>query len=144
MKTKLTPKNLPEFRSRFGTFHDSVIHRMQHDMFTGYGAGNMKIIIGTFDIQDASRKNWFNLVLDIEGVSEYIIIKRRNHYDGIIYRLNVDFFDDEIYFDFVPRTESPTQPDDYTGNIQVNSKELVIVARKCFWSVEPYEELARQ
>src|SRR5688572_15301583 len=101
MRNELTSDNLSNFRQRFGTFHDGVIHRVEYHAFTRTFK-RARVIVGTVDLQFLPEHKWLNLIIEIEGVREIVLKDPSNYYLGVIFALRIDFFDNEFYIDFYP------------------------------------------
>lgn len=140
MLEELLPHNLAEFTERFGTFHDAVIHEIRLDLFSKTKPYKIVVTIGTRDWKSETGDEWINLTLEIEAVSRFYLKKEKIYDFAIIYKLNIGFFDNEIYLDFFPFNLEPTEPDDFEDIPNIEGSLFVVVGRQCFWSTSPYIE----
>lgn len=139
MRKELSPTTIAEFEQRFGTFHDAVIHKVEFELFSRSEPYTVKITVGTQDLTLDPPDHWINLTFEIIGATKFILEKGRRYNVSIIFHLNIDFFDDEIYLDFFPFTEDPTSPDDY-WNIEGRGTSIFTIAgKRCYWQESPYK-----
>jgi hypothetical protein len=135
-KFELNENTLPEFKTRFRTFHDAVIHRMVLDLFK---QDKIVLIIGTHDwsLSNDYTKNWINISIVLENLTWFVVKQLQHHRLGIIFRLNIDSYDSKIHVDLLGNTDKPSQ-DIYEENLESNECGFAMVANTAFYSISKY------
>lgn len=137
-KNELQSSNLVNFRNRFGTFHDSVIHSVHYNIFK-IRDRSVFITLGTRDQTIESDENWVNLTLEMRGMEKFVLRKPPNYSMSVIFHLNIGIFDGKIYMDFFPMDKDPNDASGYTESEKPGTT-LIVVCERCFWSTSPYIE----
>lgn len=142
MKQELLPENLADFRRRFGSFHDAVIHEVKVDLFSKTKPYNASVTIGTQDIQQPSKTGytWVNLTLDIENVSRLAIRRENSYIISIIFRLLIYFYEDKVFLDFTADKTDVTNSKDIDEGFSQTNAAFAIIGEKCFWYTSLYRE----
>lgn len=144
MNMELTPETLDEFRERFGTLHDAVIHQVEYEIFVPKPLRKLRVIVGARDWKTPTKDNWINLTFEIEGVSNVIIKSSWNHSIAVIFETHIGFFDGEIFLDFFPASLDPSNPDKYMEISKERHVYLVVVGKKCLLHTSPYKTIINQ
>jgi hypothetical protein len=141
-KNELLASNLADFRKRFGTFHDALIHHVQIDLYRTRLVlpYQITIVLGTEDLSlDKDRR--VNLTLEIVDIKKFALAKEQNYGFSVVNRLTMSFFGDEIYIDLFPALDKYTTLDDYHNrNKSFDSVNFFVVGKQCFWSISPYRD----
>lgn len=144
MKQELTIDTLQELQARFGTFHDAVIHSVEFNIFDskigkdGRDERNINIVLGVKDIN----QQWFNLTFTIIQPTKYVLSKERRYSIGVVFNLNIDFFQDEVFLDFFPRNRKSVAPSDFEDNLDLNSVNFLVIGKKGYWHISEYQEFS--
>ncbi len=141
MRNELLPENLAKFQERFGTLGDGGVHHVKFDLFSSQIHINpytITIVIGAQDWEQEAKNQWVNLTLEIVDVTRLCLGKDTDYDFSVILCSNIAFFDGEIYVDIFSSLDKPTSPADFEGRSR--KKQLLIVGKRCFWEVSPYQE----
>jgi hypothetical protein len=141
MRNELLPENLDNFRERFASCGDGGIHQVEFELFSTQRHINpyaATIVVGAQDLEQEGDNNWVNLTFEIVDITKMFLRKERDYDFSIIYDLQIEFFDDEIYLNFFPSIGRPTGPASFEN--EEGRKRFLIVGKKCFWSVSSYKE----
>lgn len=121
MRNELTQNTVNILKERFDIFHDGMIHNIQLDLMRYPEPNKMKIIVAandwyTVEVSSGAEKKTevVKVTFEIEGLTQYIIRQPENYQQVVIYRLNIGFFDDQVYLDFNPLTDDATKKQYYT------------------------------
>lgn len=139
-KTQLTEDSIFEFRERFRTFHDAVIHRTVLDLFGDGTSSSTRavIILGVIDGIGVDRTyNWINVTLEIQNLDWFSIRQPPRYKLGVVFKLDIDMFNNQIYVDLLGWQKKPTK-EDYLNNLKSLESNFVVVGETCFWSTSKY------
>jgi len=135
-KFELDENTLPKFKTKFGIFHDAVVHRVVLDLFK---QDKIILIIGTHDwsLSNDPTKNWVNVSIVLENLTWFVFKQLPRHRLGIIFRLNIDSYDSKIHIDLLGNTDKPSQHI-YEENLTSHECGFAIVASNGFYTVSEY------
>jgi hypothetical protein len=131
----LTAENSQAFLERFSEGHDGVIRALAitfryHLRKETIGA----VTISLRDSQTQENGGWVNLVIEMEGVAEFVFREGRVSYQVICPEIHIGRFEGLLFIDFGGCTE---QPEDANG---FRSSEFYFASRSVRWRIEPYQE----
>lgn len=138
VSTDLTTDSLQELVNRFGTFHDGIVDDIHFDLSNL--SAPMKLNIRVIAHSQEYPSGGANVTFEMSDIV-WTIIRQPKDYDlGLILRLNIDIFDDEIYFDFYGSRGTRSR-ESYEVRLTSNSRGsmFAVACRRCLWSVTPYE-----
>ena len=137
VRQELTVANVIEFRERFGTFHDGLVHGVNINLYrVTTPKANIYIELEARDFVLSDKGQWVKLVFEIEDVTKYVLHQERNYNLTVIDRLNVGIFNSEIFFDFCPYDYAPQSAADFELRPFVPKAMFLIVGERCFWYIK--------
>jgi hypothetical protein len=138
---RLTLGSLSSFRQRFSTFHDSLLTKLECYPISRRSE-QILVTVCARDWTIESTEQWVNITFDFQEVQQFIVKRMHNYSLGVIFSAGIDFYDDEIYVDFRSMSTEGAGKTHY--NIERANKEstaFLVIAKKCYWWVEPYQKL---
>ena len=143
LRHELTVANLTEFRERFKTFHDGLVHQVDINLYrVTTPKANIRIELEARDFVLSDKGQWVKLVFEVEDVTKYVLHQERNYNLTVISRLNVGIFDNEIFFDFEPYDYEPQSAADFELRPFVPKAMFLIIGERCFWYIKEILEPA--
>lgn len=140
MKERLLPENLLEFQSRFGTFHDAVIHDVKLNLFSESDPTSIQITVGAREFNNGKSNQLVNVTFEVDKIKKFQIRQERKHLLSIIFRLNIGFFGNEVYLDFFPSKDNPINAADFEEKKHPASVAFLVIGEECYWHTSPYSE----
>lgn len=140
MTTELVPENLAEFRARFGSFHDAVIHDIYLHVLGRWPY--MRITLETIDLNASFDNQWVNLTIEVREVTDLLVKKPWNYDIAVIFNLIVAIFDDQVHINFSPYWSDEDSKEGYQPSPHPES-DFIVIGKQCFWEVAPYHRPER-
>ncbi|MEP7289914.1 MAG: hypothetical protein ABI947_29565 [Chloroflexota bacterium] len=142
IRTELTTANIVAFEAQFGRLHDAVIHQIHYDVFTRNRElpEHIQLVIGAQDFSDSPNRKWVNVTIDMEDIQQVIIKKARRYQISVIFKMHFRIINDEVYLGY---NMIPTAEEIAYENSAESSTDLIVVSKRGYWSVSPYQERGR-
>jgi hypothetical protein len=132
--TEITIANLSDFRARFYDFYDGLIRNITVSFMSSHDKTRVVVTCSVQDREAEQNNGWINLTININNVTELILIEDSITCVVLSSGVNILFSNDSIYLDFCPFTEEPQSIDDF------KKSRFLVVGTSCFWHVSPYSE----
>lgn len=94
--------------------------------------------VGVRDWSVETHNHWINITFEVEHVQKVALKKTENYTCAVVFRLNIGFFDGDIYLDFFPFSSAADDPTSYDDTKGVTN--MMIIGKKGFWCESPYAE----
>lgn len=141
IKNELLPENLAEFRYKYGSFHDAVIHHVHYDLFSHTEPEIIRVSVGTryrTSPEKIAWTSWTNLTFEIEPVTRVVLKKDPNYFLGVVSRLGISFFDEKVHINFLHASDLDDL--EFHDEKPEDKISLIAVGKRCFWWLSPYEQ----
>jgi len=149
VKNIINQKTLPEFQKRFVAFHDARFLSIHYDLDAGTEDKYMHRLTIKISTPDWSIKSTppppkrITLVLEIEGVIDYILLRKPEIFSiAIIREIDVILVDGKVMLNFLPLYDEhpmrrvPNIHKFLENNMNNDDPIFIVAGKKCFWSIE--------
>lgn len=127
----LSEQDLPAFLSRFASFDDGVIRKVEH-RYGQHGVQRTSVIISVMDQQ--AQKGWSNVTLVMDGVSEFVLREGRTTCVVLSFGVCFRWIDGKIWCLLSPYSFESEFIDDFRRS------DFYVVASSIAFSVSKYSE----
>jgi len=138
---EVLPSNAKQFLERFQNLYDSVIRtvkisfgQVRDRRATGVSRGVL-VVLSAQDQTVAENDGWVNLSLEIEAVTEIVLVEGKTTSVVLSNGLSMGFFDGEIFLAFDAEAESIDE---------FRTSNFLVVGEKCTWATSSYQESGEQ
>jgi hypothetical protein len=127
----LSGDSIDSFLSRFGTFNDSVLRKVEH-RFAANGSRQAEVVISAQD--QRVELGWSNVIISFADVFEFLFREGKSTRQVLSDGLKIVLLDGKLWCDFSPYSTEGESIDDFRRS------DFYVVAAGINWDVVGYSE----
>lgn len=131
---RLTSDNCQEFLKRFSDCHDAVMRSFQIVFrYRSQKETKGELTLSLRDSETERNEGWVNLVLELDGITEFALRESAVSYQ-VIFEMHVAEFEGVLFIDFGGCTEQPRDVDGFRAS------QFYCASKSVVWRLEPYQD----